>query len=207
MKTAVRENMPSIDDFTLTTLSTEGRTGPTQTDANNGYSHSVFDVRVAEGVQRFRILHAGEYKITAVGAQGGTGSRQGEGGRGAKVSGVETLEVGDTLSVVVGQAGSGTTDMASGGGGTFVFKGTEMDASTLLLAAGGGGGYGVSDATSVQTRSLAHANKEESGSGGITSSMDDIDSNGGSGGNGGRPASEGGSGGAGVSSDGVGVGD
>jgi hypothetical protein len=78
--------------------------------------------------------------IEAFGAQGGNTN----GGLGARVKGLFTVQPGDTLYLVVGQQGTvnicgGTGASSGGGGGSFVWK-SNGPARTLLLAAGGGGG-------------------------------------------------------------------
>lgn len=86
---------------------------------------------------------SGVYRINAIGAGGGTSG--GVGGRGASISANYTLLAGETIKILVGQAG--TNNVASttswyahsggGGGGTFV---TRADNRPLIIAGGGGGG-------------------------------------------------------------------
>ena len=86
--------------------------------------------------------------ITLAGAQGG-GETPGSGGKGATFTVKVTLQEGDALLVVVGQAGAanggyGTSAYAGGGGGG-TFVALVPSGSTvwtkLLAAAGGGGGF------------------------------------------------------------------
>lgn len=82
------------------------------------------------------------YVIEAWGAQGGgyNFDPRYAGGRGAMVRGRIYLNAGDTLSILVGGAGSGGGDIGFGGGGaSWVFRDHVGD---LLIAAGGGGGAG-----------------------------------------------------------------
>src|SRR5581483_9981881 len=87
--------------------------------------------------------------ITAVGGKGGCyGGSEYCGGYGASMQGTFSLAEGETLSVIVGGAGSngtaaGGSGGGGGGGGSFVWSGTgSASASSLLIAAGGGGGGG-----------------------------------------------------------------
>jgi hypothetical protein len=74
------------------------------------------------------------YQILAFGAQGGTVSFVGPGGRGAEIGGDFSLTAGEILQIAVGGAGSDT----GGGGGSFVVG----PGNTPLVIAGGGGGGG-----------------------------------------------------------------
>lgn len=79
-------------------------------------------------IQQWTVPENGSYRITAFGAQGGGPN----GGRGARMSGIFTLNEGDELTILVGQQGGNN----SGGGGTFVMHGN----NPLVIAGGGGGG-------------------------------------------------------------------
>ena len=87
------------------------------------------------------MLHTGHYRIEAIGAAGGYGNESNEGsrGRGARMIGTFSLSKGETIRMLVGQAGRRRrTDFESsgGGGGTFVVRRN----NTPLIIAGGGGG-------------------------------------------------------------------
>jgi hypothetical protein len=90
-----------------------------------------------QSLQQFVVPGDGTYQITAVGAQGasGTNSPSLKGGCGAEVSGDFALQAGDIIQILVGQKGTAAPYSAGGGGGTFVTK----NGSPLLIAAGGGG--------------------------------------------------------------------
>ena len=139
----------------------ERRTGPSQNKVLSAYTaaNPGGDIRVDNGIQIWTVPLTGTYRITAKGAQGGTGQRSGSGGYGAMVRGDFRLEQGSELYVLVGQEGRRNGVMVGGGGGSFVFTG--YDASDPLLAAGGGGGYGVGNASRYVDR--AHANTDPSG--------------------------------------------
>src|SRR6185312_8154868 len=91
------------------------------------------------GYSSWTVPYAGNWQITAAGAQGGSTSASYTGGMGAKVSTTLYL-AGGTLQFAVGGMGQATTGgSGGGGGGTFVYQ---PGSSTLLMVAGGGGGVG-----------------------------------------------------------------
>ena len=73
-------------------------------------------------VQEFVVPRDGRYRIEAVGAQGGTGPREGKGGKGARIEDFFELKKDEVLSIAVGQMGQSHATMPSGGGGSFVAK-------------------------------------------------------------------------------------
>ncbi|AKU95586.1 Glycine-rich RNA-binding protein GRP1A [Labilithrix luteola] len=89
-------------------------------------------------LQSFTAPQTRTYRIEAWGAQGASGGAVKLGGLGARMRGDFALTKGDVLTILVGQAGTQTTDDGGGGGGSFVVIGT-----TPLLVAGGGGGTRV----------------------------------------------------------------
>lgn len=153
---------------TFTTAGATGRTGPSQFEVGSEYTGTSLDGEVTvvnDGIQEWEVPHNGRYRITAQGAQGGTGTREGTGGTGASMQGNVDLLQGDKLYVLVGQKGLDNDVMPSGGGGSFVSK---NDDSTPLIVAGGGGGYGVGDTdfSSAPNASLNPDGKDgETGSG------------------------------------------
>ncbi len=92
------------------------------------------------GKQSFTIQTAGTYDVVAFGAQGGSGLVNPifsvAGGLGAELGGDFKFNVGDVLSILVGQQGSGLNQAGGGGGGSSVIS------STAFVIAGGGGGSG-----------------------------------------------------------------
>jgi hypothetical protein len=88
-------------------------------------------------LQQWVVPADGNYRITAVGAQGAsaTNSPSIHGGCGTKVTGDFELHAGDVVKILVGQKGTATADSGGGGGGTFVAWYT----SPMLVAGGGGG--------------------------------------------------------------------
>lgn len=77
----------------------------------------------------------GVYRIEAWGAEGGTQTPNGAGGKGAHVRGDVAPTQGDVLKVLVGQKGKTAARYEVGGGGTFVVKAV---GNVALIVAGGG---------------------------------------------------------------------
>jgi hypothetical protein len=150
---------------TFTSGSVTGKNGPTLAELKTAYAAKTWEQESAylnvstNGFQQFTICHAGTYEITAYGANGGSGSTAGGGGKGANAKGTFTLTNGQKLTIVVGQPGawngqSGGSYAGGGGGGSFVFSGTSISTNSVLVAAGGGAGKlgnysGAFDATST----------------------------------------------------------
>lgn len=143
--------MRGTDGFTLTTCGSQGRTGPNENQCRSTYRQVGWFAGANDGIQEVLIPTRGLWNIKVYGAQGGSQpSRNTVGALGAMAQGIFFLEVNDTLSVVVGQAGGGnlgsmtTSAGGGGGGGSFVWRNQnnsdDMEQSGLLIAAGGGGG-------------------------------------------------------------------
>ena len=149
-------------------------------------------------IQNWTVPKDGIYRITAYGAQGGAGTRDGIGGLGAKMSGDFELEEGQVIEILVGQEGEGgSSQEIGGGGGSFVVRENASSEDDILIIAGGGGGYAVGSGTTYQQR--AHASTDTSGKDGYGG---DSWGSGGSNGEGGGAASSRGSGGGGFFTDG-----
>ena len=124
--------------FNFTTLGAEGREGPENA---AGYKGTTLEnVKIDDGIQKWRAPITGGYQVEACGATGGNGTQGAIGGKGAKVSGEIRILAGTLLKVLVGQQGQsfGNTEAGSGGGGTFIIYGNN---TPLAIAGGGGGGY------------------------------------------------------------------
>ena len=125
----------------FTNLGASGRYGPTTLGSHyTGQDHDG-QVTLSSGIQQWTVPHTGVYRIGAIGAAGGYGTKSNNGqyrGRGARMIGTFSLTRGEILRILVGQEGGiNRADYAAGGGGgTFVVRGS----NTLLIVAGGGGG-------------------------------------------------------------------
>ena len=147
-------------------------------------------------IQSWTVPATGTYTMEAWGAQGGTAaSPPYVGGKGARMRGDFVLTLGASLSILVGQMGTGVIGSnGGGGGGSFVVMG-----STPLLVAGGGGGiragaiFNGKDATTASDGVAGSGSKND-----ITAT----EAAGGTGGSGGSFVASWGCGGGGFSGDG-----
>ncbi|HQQ95551.1 MAG TPA: glycine rich domain-containing protein, partial [Bacteroidia bacterium] len=135
--------------YTFTNAGATGSVGPSQAQINTAYASTNLNgsVVAAGGIQSFTIPVAGNYKIEAWGAAGGTQlySPGFPGGNGAYISGNFTFTLGTVLKILVGQKGGDSQGVPAdnvgtgGGGGTFVYI-NPTDPFPLVAAGGGGGG-------------------------------------------------------------------
>jgi hypothetical protein len=179
------------------------QTGPSESQVKTAYDDAVSqikdNIRVDEGIQVWTVPMSGTYRITARGAQGGSGPAVGSGGYGATIRADFDMMEGDELYILVGQEGRSNGVTVGGGGGSFVFK--SFEDSDLMVVAGGGGGYGVGNSDSHVSRS--HANVDESGKSGYGNpNGNSVNVSGGDSGNGGSAARTRGCGGGGWKTDG-----
>jgi len=128
----------------------DGKDGPTQTQCENEYDtkYGLNLVTVDNGKQIWTVPKTGEYKITTIGADGGSySSMMHIGGKGYLLSAKFNLSEGDKIKMTVGQQGyqarSTSESGFGGGGGTFVWKET-TDYVPIIISGGGGGGGGRS---------------------------------------------------------------
>jgi len=211
-----------FSSFQFTTAGTTGATGPSLATlrANSAYSGVSWAIdttnnylnMTTNGIQLWTVPVTGIYTIRAVGAAGGN---PGTFGRGRDIQTSMVLTKGEVIRILVGQQGTSLLNtQGSGGGGTFVVRGTQ----TPIIVAGGGGGRGSSLANQYinsNANNQTSGNKGGDGSG-INNGAGGIDGTGGggadygSGGGGllgnGINATSGGSGGASFVSGGVGGG-
>ena len=179
------------------------------------------------GVQSYVVPTTGKYKLEVWGAEGGAGANGlysgAIGGKGGYSVGVATLNVGDNLSIVVGEKGKdgfprvsvadcagGNGGFGAGGGGSGAWCASNSNAgggggggglslikkgSTVLIVAGAGGGGGGGSSSS----SSCHGNGGAGGAGGGSSGVNGTGGASGTCGNYGRGATSvaGGSGGGG----------
>jgi hypothetical protein len=180
----LKERSSSDSSFNFTTCGALGTSGPSQSDCDSEYSGTNLEGEVNvidSGIQEFTIP-AGVYEITAEGAEGG-----GTGGRGAVVDADFEFKGGETLRILVGQAGACCSNNAGGGGGgSFVveavdsgdtmFDGEEV---TPLIIAGAGGGSGEAgggdDAVTDTWGTSSGTNDGGTGGNGGETSSDDQD--------------------------------
>lgn len=137
----------SFASHTFTNCTATGNTGPTQAQCRTAYTpagswdETDSNFTVSGGIQTWTVPRSGTYSIQANGAAAGARSTTSV-GLGASIQGEFSLTQGETLSILVGQRGTGinaTSWGQGGGGGTFVLNGTS---NQLLVAAGGGGSVG-----------------------------------------------------------------
>ena len=179
---------------TFTNADATGRIGPTLAAVRTVYSgtswaSSYLNMTSDNGIQLWTVPVSGPYSIRAVGAAGGN---PGVFSRGRDIQTTTYLTKGEVIRILVGQQGSFSANgnQASGGGGTFVVRGTQ----TPIIVAGGGGGRG---ATFVNENINSNASIGTSGNrGGITLSSDN--GVGGTNGGGGAAAQNYAGGGAGI---------
>ncbi|MFO1081980.1 MAG: Calx-beta domain-containing protein [Reyranellaceae bacterium] len=120
--------------------------GKSATDATTSVQVATTTIGYTGATATYTVPVAGEYYITALGAQGGNVTGYG-GGDGAEVGGRFHLAAGEVLTLTVGGQGQGD-GTGGGGGGTFVIGSSD----TPLVIAGGGGGAGfLSDGDFAQT--------------------------------------------------------
>ena len=126
--------------YTFTNAGATGRFGPSQAQLNSAYAGTTLAGQVTSnsGIQQWIVPTSGLHLIEARGAQGGGG-----GGLGAHITGEFMLTAGETLNILVGQAGLSTDGLhGSGGGGSFVTRAPHNTNQSILVIAGGGGGRG-----------------------------------------------------------------
>jgi hypothetical protein len=153
------------ETFVFTSCGHAGRLGPSQAQCTAAYASSNLagQVTVDQGYQVWTVPATGTWRIQAAGAQGGDvgsggGASHNRGGLGAYAAGELALNAGDTIIVVVGQAGQskGWFDWGGGGGGasfvtrqvasggsltTVSIAGSTRRVSPLLVAGGGAGAH------------------------------------------------------------------
>jgi hypothetical protein len=180
---AVETNATEV--FTFTNAGATGRNGPLASQLMAEYNGTNLEGKVTTGFhpgyQKWTVPATGTYVIEAVGARGGNQYGK-SGGSGAFVQGHFNLTAGQQLTLVVGQAGEGTTSNGygtAGGGGTFVVSDTN---NTPLLVAGGGGGAGGSTHGGDALVSTNGQNGYSSGSDGGANGLGGLGISGGGGG-------------------------
>ena len=137
---------------TFTNAGKTGSSGPSQSDVTSAYTGTSLEDKVVvnfQGIQEWTVPQTAEYTIEAFGAEGGTdkgnfnynGDTDHQPGKGAHIKGTFTLQKGEIIKIVVGQAGEqGISYGGGGGGGTYVVKTPYNTNASILVIAGGGGG-------------------------------------------------------------------
>lgn len=135
----------TFTSHTFTNCGATGRLGPSTANCTSSYSAAPWASNTsyfstASGIQLWTVPSTATYRLTALGAAGGTGLTNNLGGKGAKVQVDVSLVQGSQLKILIGQMGGQTSGNggAGGGGGTFV----TTNANAPLVVAGGGGGGG-----------------------------------------------------------------
>jgi hypothetical protein len=142
----------ALYDFTTHTFTNAGqtgRTGPSISQVRSAYSsqswaqNNDYLSMTTQGIQEWTVPENGTYRIETWGAQAGRDESDRLGGRGARMQGDFSLNIGEVISILVGQKGwdapiPGQCHHRSGmgGGGTFVWQ---ANLTTPLIVAGGGG--------------------------------------------------------------------
>lgn len=135
---AVRVGEP---DRYLWTCYATGSTGPSAGLCGRAYLGSAVasEISVSGGVQTWTAPETADYRFHVCGAAGAAANDAGwSGGPGACLASTLRLSAGESVDIVIGQAGSGGGSLSNGGGGggTFIVA---SDGSPLLIAGGGGG--------------------------------------------------------------------
>jgi len=149
--------------YLFTNAGNSGRLGPNQSQIDANYSGTNLANSVTintQGIQEWVVPATGNYRIEAFGAQGGNGNPSDSntaGGKGSAMKGNFLLNSGETLKILVGQNGKGSTLVGGGGGGSFVTKAPYDSNGSILVIAGGGGGGVKGSWSSVQFAEGGHA--------------------------------------------------
>lgn len=136
----------SFVDATFTPGGASGSNGPSLSQARSGISSTGDDswkndtsyFNTSNGIQLWTVPSTGTYRIQAIGASGGTGTRTQ--GYAVSMQGDFSLISGEVLQIVTGQVGQTQGNAGAGGGGTYVTRAPHNNNGSILIIAGGGGG-------------------------------------------------------------------
>jgi len=126
----------------LSTCGAEGAQGPDEAACALVYADEPLaaELQVVDGVQRWTAPIGALYRIEVAGARGGHGQPEASGGAGAIAGATVRVAQGETLAILVGQAGEDSElGSGGGGGGTFVARFREGAWEPMVVAGGGGG--------------------------------------------------------------------
>jgi hypothetical protein len=145
---------PPLYTFTTHTFTTAGKIGPigpTLAEVRQAYSgvtwaqNNAYLNMTTQGIQKWKVPKSGTYKIRAKGAgSGDDGQRPVDYlSKGRDIEVTLSLQVGEVISILVGQVAKwGSNHSKGGSGGTFVVRGDISNPNPILVAGGGGGlGY------------------------------------------------------------------
>ena len=124
-------------------------------------SAATYDFVYTGAIETWTASATGDYRVTAVGAQGASAQTGREGGRGAEIAGTFSLSAGDMFKILVGGAGAENGTNGGGGGGSFFVSILDDP----LLVAGGGGGTRVGALQNGTDASVTEQAYTSSGSG------------------------------------------
>lgn len=170
----------AFTSFTFTNAGITGRTGPTRANCLSSYNTTTypwlnntayFNV-VTQGYQEWTVPETATYRITAIGAKGGTGTSGT--GAGAYMQATFSLTKSQVYIFIVGQQGNAAsnpcTPYQSGGGGGGSYFGSIALGFLLVAGGGGGGSYTASggdhNATTTQNANNGAAGGAPGGLGG-----------------------------------------
>ena len=140
----IKNSLYEFTTHTFTNAGATGRTGPILDAVRRAYNTASWAQDTTnkylnmekQGIQLWTVPETGNYTIRAKGAAG----LDTRGGKGRDIQLTTSLVKGEVIQILVGQQGTdaNNTNFSSGGGGTFVVRGTD----TPIIVAGGGGGQG-----------------------------------------------------------------
>ena len=110
--------------------------------------------------------------VDAAGAQGGDAVPFGvipgnPGGNGARLTASFPVISGETLQVVVGEAGEGAGYVGGGGGGSFVYRTPDLAGLLIAAAGGGGGSAGTVGLPGSASTTASNGQSNDVGTGGV----------------------------------------
>uniref|UniRef100_H3CU29 Tyrosine-protein kinase receptor n=1 Tax=Tetraodon nigroviridis TaxID=99883 RepID=H3CU29_TETNG len=172
------------------TCGARGPEGPTHTQCLNSYRKNNVSVTVAaqgplKGIQKWKVLETGTYRITAYGAAGGRSVLVMSRSHGVYLAGDFWLKKGEELYILVGQQGEDACPSSNnilnkicqeqsgpmvnktqvkwggggGGGATYVFK-VDNGVYVPLIIAAGGGGRGYSSQAETQLEQMDYESSQ-----------------------------------------------
>jgi hypothetical protein len=160
--TSVETMLYPFTTFTFTPGGSTGRYGPPLAMLRTAYSSQpgwtqlspYLNMSADNGIQQWTVPATGIYTIRAAGAAGGNPVNY---CRGIDITTSARLNKGEVIFILVGQQGgryNSSYGQGSGGGGTFVVRGSQTDPRAIIVAGGGGGNgqnYAQTNSNAVST--------------------------------------------------------